>query len=199
MSGGTEGAVAPHWTVFERIAAENPSGPALAIGRAHTAELAAGRSQPPDADAHGRGRCHSDADAGIENPADVPSVAGQMSAADCAVDRRGARPRPDVATQDTLKSMALSRAASALSLGVALCEIDPLALSDCDVGVRHQLWSGRASCSAGIELLGHEVIVLGMSPHWRGALAIDHAVMRDAQRTADAMAGAAKRPAAIGG
>jgi cyanuric acid amidohydrolase len=39
---------------------------------------------------------------------------------------------------------------------------------------------GRASCSAGIELFGHEIIVLGMSPRWGGALAIDHAVMSDA-------------------
>ena len=41
-------------------------------------------------------------------------------------------------------------------------------------------WSGRASCSAGVELLGHEVVVLGMSGQWDGPLAIDHAVMTDA-------------------
>src|SRR5262249_42354249 len=33
---------------------------------------------------------------------------------------------------------------------------------------------------AGVELLGHEVVVLGMSPEWSGPLAIDHAVMEDA-------------------
>ena len=53
MSGGTEGAMAPHWTVFERIAAESLSSPALAIGRAHTLNLPVGTSRPPDADAHG--------------------------------------------------------------------------------------------------------------------------------------------------
>src|SRR5689334_2809087 len=38
MSGGTEGAMAPHWTVFERgeDGAAAVPGPALAIGRAHT-------------------------------------------------------------------------------------------------------------------------------------------------------------------
>jgi cyanuric acid amidohydrolase len=76
--------------------------------------------------------------------------------------------------------MGLSRAASALGIGVALGEIDPHILSDSAVGTRRDLWSGRASCSAGIELLGHEIIVLGMSPHWGGTLAINHAVMRDA-------------------
>src|SRR4249919_3295414 len=38
MSGGTEGAMAPHWIVFER-AEGTGHGPALAIGRAHTLEL----------------------------------------------------------------------------------------------------------------------------------------------------------------
>src|SRR6188474_2067143 len=33
MSGGTEGAMAPHWTVFERAEGDS-AGPALAIGRA---------------------------------------------------------------------------------------------------------------------------------------------------------------------
>ncbi len=39
---------------------------------------------------------------------------------------------------------------------------------------------GRASCSAGVELLGHEIVVFGMSRAWSGPLAIDHAVMQDA-------------------
>src|SRR5690349_9822138 len=38
MSGGTEGAMAPHWTVFERADGRGHS-PALAIGRAHTPAL----------------------------------------------------------------------------------------------------------------------------------------------------------------
>src|SRR5690606_21958335 len=36
MSGGTEGAMAPHWVVLERAAATSGLSPALAIGRAHT-------------------------------------------------------------------------------------------------------------------------------------------------------------------
>ena len=41
MSGGTEGGMAPHWTIFERADDTGASGPALAIGRAHTAALPA--------------------------------------------------------------------------------------------------------------------------------------------------------------
>jgi cyanuric acid amidohydrolase len=91
-------------------------------------------------------------------------------------DRRGAA----VATRDTLKSMGLSRAASALGAAVALGEIDRAALSDTDIGANWSLWSGRASASAGIELINHEIVVMGMSPSWSGPLAIDHAVMGDA-------------------
>ena len=39
MSGGTEGGLAPHWLVLERGTGEGASGPALAIGRAHTPSM----------------------------------------------------------------------------------------------------------------------------------------------------------------
>ena len=40
MSGGTEGGMAPHWTVFERGDGNAPpQGAALAVGRAHTPPL----------------------------------------------------------------------------------------------------------------------------------------------------------------
>jgi cyanuric acid amidohydrolase len=85
-----------------------------------------------------------------------------------------------VATKDTLKSMGLSRAASALGVAVALGEIDRARLGDSQIGNDWSQYSGRASCSAGVELLGHEVVVMGMSPAWSGPLAVDHAVMADA-------------------
>lgn len=181
MSGGTEGGMAPHWTVFERIEVENANGPALAIGRAHTDDL------PPEELGRlgqlrmvAEGVARALADAGIEDPADVHFVQVKcplLTASRIAEAQSRGR---TVATGDTLKSMGMSRAASALGVGAALGEIDPLALSDSDIGTRRELWSGRASCSAGIELRGHEIVVLGMSLRWGGALAIDHAVMRDA-------------------
>jgi cyanuric acid amidohydrolase len=85
-----------------------------------------------------------------------------------------------VATTDTLKSMALSRAASALGVAIALKEIGANVFQDTDIGSALDLWSGRASCSSGIELLGHEIVILGTSPAWSGPLAIEHAVMHDA-------------------
>jgi cyanuric acid amidohydrolase len=181
MSGGTEGAMAPHWVVFERGTGDGANGPSLAIGRAHTPALPfehLGRLAQVDQVAVGVRAAM--ADAGIVDPADVhfvqvkcPLVTAQRVAD---ADKRGA----GVATRDTLKSMGLSRAASALGAAAALGEIERTALSEADIGANWSLWSGRASASAGIELLNHEIVVMGMSPAWSGPLAIDHAVMADA-------------------
>lgn len=181
MSGGTEGGMAPHWTVFERQAgAAGASSPALAIGKAHTPALAPeqlGRRAQIEMVAAGVRAAMRDA--AIDDPADVhfvqikcPLLTAQRIAA---ADARGAA----VATRDTLKSMGLSRAASALGIGVALGEIDSSRISDTAIGSDWSLWSGRASTSSGIELMGHEIVVLGMSATWSGPLAIDHAVMAD--------------------
>jgi cyanuric acid amidohydrolase len=180
MSGGTEGGMAPHWIVFERGEGSG-EGPALAIGRAHTPALPfehLGRLAEVDQVADGvRAAMH---DAGILSPADVHYVqikcplltAERIGEADA----RGAK----VAVRDTLKSMGLARAASALGAAVALAEIEREKLTEADIGTHFELWSGCASASSGIELVNHEIVVLGMSPSWSGPLGIDHGVMADA-------------------
>ncbi len=180
MSGGTEGAMAPHFVVFERAEGAG-NGPALAIGRAHTPPLPywhLGRLAQVDTVAEGVRAAM--ADAGITNADDVHFVqikcplliAKRIAEADA----RGEA----VATRDTLKSMGLSRGASALGAAVALAEIARDTIVDAAIGTNVSLWSGRASSSAGIELVNHEIVVLGMSVKWSGPLAIDHAVMADA-------------------
>jgi cyanuric acid amidohydrolase len=185
MSGGTEGGMAPHWTVFERAEGEGQGqgmkGPALAFGRAHTAAL------PPEqlgrlaqADMVASAVRMAMADAGIENVQDVHFVQVKCPLLTVRRVREAEARGAAVATKDTLKSMGLSRAASALGVAVALGEIERGRLTDGQIGSDWNVWSGRASCSAGVELLGHEVVVLGMSGQWEGPLAIDHAVMTDA-------------------
>jgi cyanuric acid amidohydrolase len=181
MSGGTEGGMAPHWTVFERAAGEGAKGPALALGRAHTVALPGehlGRLAQVDQVADAVRAAMRDAE--IADPAAVHFVQVKCPLLTVArvaeVEARGA----SVATKDTLKSMGLSRAASALAVAVALGEIDRASLNDGRISNDWNLYSGRASCSAGVELLGHEVVVMGMSPAWSGPLAVDHAVMADA-------------------
>lgn len=180
MSGGTEGGMAPHWIVFERGKGEGGASPSLAIGRAHTPALPPehlGRVAEVDQVAAGVRAAMQDA--GITDPADVhfvqikcPLLTAQRIAE---ADARGA----PVATRDTLKSMGLSRAASALGVAVALGEIAREKIADAQIGVDWSLWSDRASTSSGIELVNHEIVVLGMSTAWSGPLAVDHAVMAD--------------------
>jgi cyanuric acid amidohydrolase len=85
-----------------------------------------------------------------------------------------------VATTDTYKSMAYSRGASALGVAVALHEIDRVNVGNDAVCQNLGLWSGRASTSAGIELMHNEVIVLGNSAAWASDSVIAHRVMHDA-------------------
>jgi cyanuric acid amidohydrolase len=184
MSGGTEGGMAPHWLVLERRAGDGAAaaaGPALALGRAHTPALPfEGLGRLAQVDMVADGVRAAMRDGGIADPAAVHFV--QVKCPLLTLQRvaeADGRGKP-VATRDTLKSMGLSRAASALGVAVALGEIPRGRIAEAQIGADWALWSGRASCSAGIELLNHEIVALGMSPEWSGPLAIDHAVMADA-------------------
>lgn len=68
---------------------------------------------------------------------------------------------------------------SGLGIWLALAEIDGSIRDDTVIGTRTDLYSSRASASAGIELMRNEVIVLGNAPGWSGRLRIAHRVMRD--------------------
>jgi len=184
MSGGTEGGMAPHWVVFERgdgeAAGKGGPTPALAIGRAHTPPLPweqLGRLGEVDQVADGVRAAMRDA--GIVDPDDVHFVQIKCPLLTAhRIAEAGAR-GASVATRDTLKSMGLSRAASALGVAAALGEIPRDRITDAKIGADWSLWSGRASTSSGIELVNHEIVVLGMSKTWSGPLAVDHAVMTD--------------------
>ena len=106
------------------------------------------------------------ADAGVDAIEDVhfvqikcPLLTAQRIAE---AERRGAA----TATRDTLKSMGLSRAASALGVAVALGEVSRGGLSQADIGANFALYSERASTSAGVELVDHEIVVLGLEQHF---------------------------------
>lgn len=177
MSGGTEGGLSPHFVVFEARATDAPSQKgALAVGRARTARLPyeqLGRLRQVDLVAAGVQAAMRDA--GLERAEDVHFV--QIK---CPLLTAARMAQGDTVTRDTLKSMGLSRAASALGAGVALAEIDRERLSEDSIGRDFSLYSGRASASAGVELEDHEIVVLGSAPGgWAGPLRVDHAVMAD--------------------
>jgi cyanuric acid amidohydrolase len=181
MSGGCEGGIAPHWLVIE-VRGEHHAmpGPALAVGRAATRDLAPeeiGRLTQVDLVAEAVRTAM--AQAGITDGRDVHYVQIKcpLLTAERILDAQGRG--HSVATTSTLKSMGLSRGASALGAAVALGEVARDVVSDAVIGSAVELWSRVASASAGVELLETEVVVMGMSAAWSGDLAIDHAVMSD--------------------
>ena len=180
MSGGTEGGLSPHLLVFCREpTSEAAQGPRLAIGIGLTRAFRPEEiGRQPQIAATADAVAAAMQDAGIATPGDVHFV--QIK---CPLltkerieeaERRGAT----VATDDTYRSMALSRGASALGVALALGEI---AAAPEDAVCRDwSLHSAVASTSAGVELLRNEIVVLGNAAGWAGDLAIDHDVMVDA-------------------
>jgi cyanuric acid amidohydrolase len=185
MSGGTEGVLSPHITVFTRIAAEAGTseiiiGKRLSIGIAQTRDFLPeelGRGAQIDETA--RAVRVAMADAGIDDPADVHFV--QIKCPLLTSERvEAAHARGQAtATISAYGSMAYSRGASALGVARALGEVTT-DIHDAQVLKDWGLFSSVASTSAGIELMHNVVIVLGNSNLSASPLVIGHAVMRDA-------------------
>ncbi|HEV2152873.1 ring-opening amidohydrolase [Bradyrhizobium sp.] len=183
MSGGTEGVLSPHITVFTRREAERPasmSGKRLSIGMAHTRDFLPeelGRSAQITETA--KAVQAAMADAGIGDPADVHFVQIKCPLLTServeAANARGNK----TATISSYSSMAYSRGASALGVAVALGEV-AFDIHDEDVLRRYDLFSKVASTSSGIELMHNVVIVLGNSESSVSEFEIGHAVMNDA-------------------
>ncbi|MFK7853330.1 MAG: ring-opening amidohydrolase [Granulosicoccus sp.] len=175
MSGGTEGGLAPHWIVLGITEAVETDTASLAIAGLATRSL-----NPNEIGRVVQAELVRDAvlkamgQANIDCPGDVHYV--QVKCPLLTAERVSAV-NGDVSTDNTLKSMGLSRGASALGIALALGEIDKV--DNGQIGSDLSLWSSRASCSAGIELLCCEVVVLGQSRQWSGPLQITHTVMQD--------------------
>jgi cyanuric acid amidohydrolase len=185
MSGGTEGVLSPHLTVFTRDGvapgiASGISGKRLSIGMAQTRdflpeEIGRGVQIRETAKAVAAAM----AEAGIVEAQDVHFV--QIKCPLLTSDRveaAAARGHKTVTTS-AYGSMGYSRGASALGVAVALGEVDG-EIDDEHVLRRYDLFSSVASTSAGIELMHNVVIVLGNSNASAAPFEIGHAVMRDA-------------------
>ena len=183
MSGGTEGGLSPHCLVFavSTRGTPLPGAKRLALGTARTRVFRPeeiGRVAQVEATA--TAVREAIVAAAIDDDRDVHWV--QIKCPLLTNDRIGEAAVRGIrtATVDTYASMGLSRGASALGVALALGEIEPAALEDHAIGENLELWSGRASSSAGIELMHNEIIVLGNSDRWAGGMIIDHDVMADA-------------------
>jgi len=183
MSGGTEGGLSPHLLVFEvreQAVGAHGGSAALAIGVAMTREFLpeeiGRKAQILDTAAAVTAAMRQ---AGIESSADVHYVQVKCPLLTRQRIESAFTRQATVATEDTYLSMGFSRGASALGVAIALGELDAAAIDDATVCNRLDLYSGRASTSAGIELMENQIMVLGNSPAWQGDCVIGHGVMRD--------------------
>ena len=186
MSGGTEGVLSPHFTVFTRrwlpvVDAGFPASKRLVVGIAKTQDfLPEELGRMAQVDATARATLEAMKDAGISEPADVHFVQVKCplltaSKVNDALSR-GASP----VTRDSYESMGYSRGASALGVAVALGELQRTQVDDSVVLSDWNLYSSLASVSAGIELESNVVIVLGEAVTSQSTLRIAHTVMKDA-------------------
>lgn len=183
MSGGTEGVLSPHWTVFSRrwVDAVPAQGKRLVVGVAHTRDFL-----PEEIGRASQIACTAAAvrqamqDAGIDDAADVHFVQIKCPLLTAAKVRAAQQRGALTVTQDSYESMGYSRGASALGVAVALGEVPPQTGVAAAVLADGSLYSARASASAGIELEGNVVIVLGEAEGALSPYRIAHTVMRDA-------------------
>jgi cyanuric acid amidohydrolase len=183
MSGGTEGVLSPHITVFARTPSNGRStdgaGKRLSVGMAQTRDFAPEELGRRAQIAETATAVHAAmADAGIDDPRDVHFVQIKCPLLTSErIEAAHARGHKTITTS-AYGSMGYSRGASALGVAAALGEIAADVGED-QVLKNWDLFSSVASTSAGIELMHNVVIVMGNSPRSASAFVIGHAVMRD--------------------
>ena len=178
-SGGCDGVITPHATVFARNDSTGPASKSrLVIGTALSVELL-----PEDIGRPAMVQKVADAvkaamqDAGITDPKDVHYV--QTKTPLLTIDSvRDAESRGQHLACEVHDSMGVSNGTTALGIAVALGEVEmPKAEQICkDL----DLYSAVASCSSGVELTQAQIVLLGNKPGAGGRYRIGHAVMRDA-------------------
>ena len=183
MSGGTEGVMSPHFTVFARSTGGEGNGgdKRLAIASAHTREFLPeeiGRMPQVRETAAVVRRLMKEAQ--IESTDDLHFVQVKTPLLTTGRIEEARRRHQTLCTDNTYKSMAYSRAASALGIALATGEVKEAQLRDEVICRDWSLSSGVASASSGIELTCNEVMVVGNSAAWGGDLVIGHSVMQDA-------------------
>ncbi|MGI8901323.1 MAG: ring-opening amidohydrolase [Nocardioides sp.] len=185
-SGGTDGIISPHATIFATLdpestgqAAHRTDEPRLTVGFAMSEML-----MPEDIGRMAMVEKVADAvkvamqRAGITEVADVHYVQTKTPLLTIHTIRDAKSRGKTVWTEHTHESMDLSNGCTALGIAVALGEIEMP--TDADVMHDRSLFSAVASCSSGVELDQAQVVVVGNARGVGGRYRIGHAVMRDA-------------------
>jgi cyanuric acid amidohydrolase len=178
-SGGCDGVITPHATIFAR---NGKTGPAvksrLAIGTAMSAELLPEDiGRPAMVEKVAEAVRAAMRDAGIDDPADVHYV--QTKTPLLTVDTvHEAHARGKEVACEVHDSMGVSNGTTGLGIAVALNEIKmPKAAEICR---NLDLYSSVASCSSGVELTQAQIVLLGNKKGAGGRYRIGHSVMKDA-------------------
>ncbi len=181
-SGGTDGVISPHATVFARVPAdrvEKSAEPRLSVGFAMSEPI-----RPEEIGRRGMiekvaaGVRAAMTRAGISDPADVHYVQTKTPLLTIHTIRDAKARGETVWTEHTHESMDLSNGCTGLGVAVALGEIGMP--SDDQVMHDRGLYSAVASCSSGVELDQAQVVVVGNVRGIGGRYRIGHSVMRDA-------------------
>ena len=189
-SGGCDGVLTPHATVFARDGTSGgasgnggPGGggggaPRLAMGTAMSAPiLPEDIGRPAMVATIADGVRAAMADAGIDDPADVHYVQTKtpLLTIDTVQDAHG---RGETVACEVHESMGVSNGTTGLGIAVALDEVSmPGAEEICR---NLDLYSSVASCSSGVELDRGQIVLFGNAAGAGGRFRIGHGVMRDA-------------------
>src|SRR5262245_15774912 len=178
-SGGCDGVITPHATVFAKNEKTGPASKSrLTIGAAMSAELKPEDiGRPAMVEKVAEGVKAAMRDAGISDPKDVHYVQTKtpLLTIDSVLD---AESRGHHVACEVHDSMGVSNGTTALGIAVALGEITmPKAEAICkDL----DLYSSVASCSSGVELTQAQIVLIGNRAGAGGRYRIGHSVMKDA-------------------
>jgi cyanuric acid amidohydrolase len=181
-SGGTDGVISPHATIFATMPeekVEKTDEPRLTVGFAMSDQLLPediGRTAMVEKVAAAVKVAMERA--GITDTADVHYVQTKTPLLTIHTIRDAKSRGKTVWTEHTHESMDLSNGCTALGIAVALGEIEMP--TDEDVMHNRELYSAVASCSSGVELDQAQVVVVGNARGVGGRYRIGHSVMEDA-------------------
>lgn len=181
-SGGTDGVISPHATVF----AYAPAGryaprpePRLTVGIAMSTVISPEDiGRPAMVRTVAAGVREAMATAGITDAADVHYVQTKTPLLTLDTITEAHERGHDVVTTDTLKSMDISNSTTALGVATALGEIEEPTAEQIHADL--SLYSSVASCSSGVELERAQIVVVGNARGIGGRFQAGHGVMRDA-------------------
>jgi cyanuric acid amidohydrolase len=179
-SGGCDGVITPHATVFARTPEQGGDEDLrLTVGIAMSAPiLPEDIGRPAMVSKVADGVREAMKVAGIADPADVHYVQTKTPLLTMETINDARSRGQTVFSEDIHQSMDMSNGTTGLGVAVGLGEIEMPAAGA--IGTDLSLYSSVASCSSGVELDRAQIVLIGNAPGAGGDLRIGHGVMSDA-------------------